>query len=428
MFHKMIASAVLSALPSLLAAQEVAVDRAQKEWTILVFLNADNNLESYGYDDVREMEKIGSTSDVNVVVQFDRISPSGTPRFLVEKNERPYNDRRRSFNSTIIEDLPEQDMGDKKVLEDFLEWGTKNFPAKHYALVMWNHGSGWKKEDEVALVKGISFDDTSGNHITTLQFADVMTSFKARTGRSMDIVAFDACLMAMAEVVDGLVGSVDYVLAAEEVVPGMGQPYDGFLNAFTGREKKSPRVYAQDWVREFGLSYSGGSQGVASFTMSALDLSKFEAMKRKFNLWMDSLHTRSGLSEDEIKKAAAETLSFYDSDYRDLGDYVRRLLKLKLKKDEMTMRDARAIKAPGFISSSLALQDAMDELVIENSTSVQFQAAKGLAIYLPSSVWGYWSPWSSSFPLDVELKNEYQKLSWAQSTLWTSHLDRLFPN
>jgi hypothetical protein len=45
---------------------------AKALWTVLVFLNADNNLESFGVRDFREMARIGSTDKVNVIVQMDR--------------------------------------------------------------------------------------------------------------------------------------------------------------------------------------------------------------------------------------------------------------------------------------------------------------------------------------------------------------------
>ncbi|GAI87180.1 unnamed protein product, partial [marine sediment metagenome] len=35
------------------------------EWTVMVYLDADNNLESAGIDDINEMEWVGSTTDVN---------------------------------------------------------------------------------------------------------------------------------------------------------------------------------------------------------------------------------------------------------------------------------------------------------------------------------------------------------------------------
>ena len=43
------------------------------DWTFMVYLDADNNLESAGIDDFLEMASVGSDGNVNIVVQFDRI-------------------------------------------------------------------------------------------------------------------------------------------------------------------------------------------------------------------------------------------------------------------------------------------------------------------------------------------------------------------
>ena len=45
---------------------------AQAKWTFMVYLDADNNLEPFGIIDFNEMEQVGSTSDVNIIVQMDR--------------------------------------------------------------------------------------------------------------------------------------------------------------------------------------------------------------------------------------------------------------------------------------------------------------------------------------------------------------------
>lgn len=412
-------------------AEESSENRAptipnQKDWTILVYLNADNNLESFGYDDIREMERVGSADAINVVVQFDRVSPSGSPRFLVEKNSRPYTERRKSFNSTIIDDLPEKDMGDYRTLIEFAQWGIEKFPAKHYAIVMWNHGSGWKKEDEATILKGVSYDDTSGNHITTLQLVEAMKAIKEKAGKKIDVIAFDACLMSMVEVVDGLTPYADYMVASEETIPGMGYPYDRVLRTFSGREEKPAKALVSDLVMEYGMSYTGGSQGSSNVTLAGLDLSQFDAFKRKFNSWVDSLETRSNLATDVMKTSASASLAFDDSDFRDLGDYVSILLQKKLDSEGMTVEQVEATRG-GFIGNSLALLDALDRVVIENFTTQRYRKARGLSIYLPYA-YGSWSPWSSRSSSDVALKNEYLRLSWTTSTPWSSHLDRLFPS
>ena len=57
------------------------------EWTVMIYLDADNNLESAGIDDISEMEMVGSSDDVNIVVQVDRI-----PYSVLAANNEGYTD------------------------------------------------------------------------------------------------------------------------------------------------------------------------------------------------------------------------------------------------------------------------------------------------------------------------------------------------
>ena len=105
------------------------------------------------------------------------------------------------------------DMGDYKNLVDFVKWGTDNFPAKHYFVAVWNHGSGWHFQDakiksgEVS-INDISFDDNTGHAITTEQLGTAMAEIKLHIGRNVDIYGSDACLMQMLEVAGEMKNSV----------------------------------------------------------------------------------------------------------------------------------------------------------------------------------------------------------------------------
>ncbi|HNW44718.1 MAG TPA: hypothetical protein PKI19_09455, partial [Elusimicrobiales bacterium] len=50
-------------------APEKAYGKADKEWTIMVFINGKNNLMPYALKDMNEMEKIGSTDKIHVVTE-----------------------------------------------------------------------------------------------------------------------------------------------------------------------------------------------------------------------------------------------------------------------------------------------------------------------------------------------------------------------
>ncbi len=390
----------------------------QKEWTILVFLNADNDLERFGFDDMREMEKVGSTDQVNVVVQWDEWNKSGSSRVYMEKSTQAYVEERNSFNSPIVMDMPEQDMGDWRVLADFMTWGIEKYPAKHYAVIIWNHGSGWKKQEGFRAVKGISYDYSSGTHITTMELDQAFLQVQGLLGRKIDVVGFDACLMAMLEIGDVLVPHADYLLASEEVIPGPGFAYDHLLSAFTSRDELSVANFLKDSVEQYYLSYSGGSQGTRQVQLSAFDLNKMAAVKEKLGVWLESLQSESGLTREQMLSAADETLNFSDSDYRDLGDYVSLVM-------EKRIRVASSESDMAFGTKSFDLLEALRDATVQNMASNSYKRSTGMAIYLPYTS-SSWSPWGSKAPTDRSTKERYLNLSFAASSTWPTHLDYLF--
>ena len=54
------------------------------KWTVMVYLAGDNNLSAAGATDLAEMRTIGSTDDVNIVVEFDNAGDHGTKRYRLQ--------------------------------------------------------------------------------------------------------------------------------------------------------------------------------------------------------------------------------------------------------------------------------------------------------------------------------------------------------
>ncbi len=169
-----------------------------KRWTILVFMAADNDLDSRAVQDLHEMEAIGSTDDVDVVVQVDRYGNGDKGSAFRGKIVKDHDWSR--FNVRFVsglEDIGETNTGDAKTLQDFLEWGVLRFPAERYALIIWNHGSGWKPdfiyeraeeaagERMAAAMRHVDFASRYGNRLARLVFrqnaSEVVTSFVERT-------------------------------------------------------------------------------------------------------------------------------------------------------------------------------------------------------------------------------------------------------
>ena len=110
----------------------------QARWTFLVYMAGDNNLDGAALRDIAEMARAGSTNDVHILVQLDRLEDRKTRRFRITRGG--------GFKKDCIETFSETNTGDPKVLFSCCQWALEKYPADHYALILWNHGGGWWEE------------------------------------------------------------------------------------------------------------------------------------------------------------------------------------------------------------------------------------------------------------------------------------------
>jgi hypothetical protein len=205
---------------------------AGETWTLLVFLNGDNDLEEYVVHDLNELEQVGSGDGLTVLVQADRIegyddSDGGwtdTRRYRIEHDEDL-----DVVSSPVLEELGELDMGDPAVLADFLAWGWETAPADRVAVVMWDHGDGWSiaPRGPTEPLEMISSDDTSNSRISIAEgeLAEGLSALVDARGAPIDVLAFDACNMASWEVSHAMAPWASYMVAAETWVGGEGLQY-----------------------------------------------------------------------------------------------------------------------------------------------------------------------------------------------------------
>ncbi|MBR4782731.1 MAG: hypothetical protein IK023_02460 [Bacteroidaceae bacterium] len=110
-------------------------------------------------------------------------------------------------------------------LTNFINWATKTCPAKHYILIVSDHGGGYQPNDDKPFAtKGVVYDDHDGQ---TENFT--VTSLKYAIGRAnarMEVIYFDACLMNTIEYQFELKDLTDYYVLSTFTVPGEGGRYD----------------------------------------------------------------------------------------------------------------------------------------------------------------------------------------------------------
>ncbi|MFN8619652.1 MAG: clostripain-related cysteine peptidase [Chloroflexota bacterium] len=198
-------------------------------WLVMLYQNADDQvLEGDIYNDLNEAELVGSTDDVTIVSQMDRFDGgfdgdgdwTTAKRFLVTQDDDPY-----ALGSQELEDLGEVDSGAPETLVDFAVWAITNFPAEHHALILSDHGAGW--------LGGWSDNDPEqGSLLSVSEIDTALGEILGQTGLGqLDLVGFDACLMAEAEAIASIAPYADTMVASEETEPSIGWAYAELLSA-----------------------------------------------------------------------------------------------------------------------------------------------------------------------------------------------------
>lgn len=201
------------------------VDPAQQsqtmaQWTVMVHVAADNNLEIAGLSDINEMEAVGSSPEVNIVAQIDRSEEytdwdgdwTETRRYYIQQDNNP-----DFITSPVIENLGEVNTGAAESVSDFAIWAIENYPAEKYMLVMWDHGGAWISQ---------SSDEDTGDDIDLLEFQGALEQIRDTTGvQEFEVIGFDMCLMGQLEVYQTVAPFARYGIGSEENEPGAGWFY-----------------------------------------------------------------------------------------------------------------------------------------------------------------------------------------------------------
>jgi hypothetical protein len=345
------------------------VSQPRAKWCVMVFMNADNDLDRAGIKDICEMERAGVSNDVNILVQIDRAREKTARRYLVSRRaaDAPKDDW--GLVSTKIEDLGEVDMGDHTQIINFSNWCVNNYPAEKYALIIWNHGAGWRTADNCR--RGISYDEQSGKIITAADLGLALEAVHGLIGKPVDMFGMDACLMQMIEVAYELRENASYIVASEETEPGDGWPYDPIFSSLL----KNPEITAPELSKliagAYSQSYMSNKKGT---TMSVVDTSYLPALAAAVDEFSKAL--LAALTGDErlrkVKICVASAEKFEVSAYIDLGDFIKLIIE---------SIDAAEVKEAGE-----KVLMALSKTIIMNSLSgTAARKATGLAIYFPRS-------------------------------------------
>ncbi|HEX3027885.1 MAG TPA: clostripain-related cysteine peptidase [Clostridia bacterium] len=119
----------------------------QKNWTILFYLNGNNELAPEMAESKKRIDEKGSDKIVNVLVQYGSAEKRIVEIIRPQSNFSEYAGESAGVcryhaaadGPSTPEYLGNINMADPKRLYDFIRWGMENYPAKHYILVLGGH-------------------------------------------------------------------------------------------------------------------------------------------------------------------------------------------------------------------------------------------------------------------------------------------------
>lgn len=371
-----------------------------RDWTIMVYMAADNSLEEYAIENINQMEMVGSTAQSTIIVQADRSGQHYTDGKNDWVGARRYYITRDSdastMHSTLLESMGDQDMASPQTLVNFVNWATHEYPAEHYMLVLWDHGRGWQNRSITPMglnrqVKAIFADESSGDEMTLTGLTQATQQIP-----HMDIIAFDACLMGMMEVAYSVKDNADLMVASEENVPGDGLPYQQILSKIASSPTMTPVQVSQAVVDEY-IKHASGLSG--TFTESAINLASLSQVVSATDQLAQSILANIGTVRTAIRNAQQQTQHYdfdhlYYDDYKDLYDFASRV------NDQVA--NAQVQSAAQGVMASIS-----NTVLYQGNTGGQVVNSHGISIYLPKP---------------GAMLSQYGTMSFAQNTKWDEFL------
>lgn len=248
--------------------------RAEDSWLIYWYVCGTDLESEMGAAslDLAELQQVQLPDNVKVLIQTggaekwqnDQVTAGVIGRYLYDKD-----------GLHELEPAPDADMGDKDTLENFLKYGREKFAPDHRVFVFWDHGGG--------SAAGVCKDERTG-HVLSLN--DIREAFTAihpavEDNPPFELIGFDACLMATYDVAGTLQGLGRYMAASEELEPGNGWNYTGWVGALG----KNPAMGGAALGQVICDTYMKGCQDYGTedaATMSIIDLGKMNGLRQAY--------------------------------------------------------------------------------------------------------------------------------------------------
>lgn len=350
----------------LAAVPATPAEAAPLSWTVLWYVAADTDLEAFALVDLDEFAD-ARAPHARVVALVDRAEGSEADGDGYSSADGDWTEPRLlelgPDGWVELERYEEMNLGDPATLSWFVNVGLRvHAPGSdRTALVLWDHGGAWS---------GFASDDSAdGDGLTLAELDRGLADGLAAAGVDrLDLIGFDACLMATVEVADAVAPHARLLLASEELEPGDGWDYRAFGAALA--DGVDARELARRTIDSY-LTHYREVEDDAFTTLSAIDLDAFPRLL----IAMDGLRDAI-VSEPEAVAFAFALAAEEASQFQWPGEDAKASVDFFQVVDRLTGADVLAVR-----DAALAVVALRDEVVVEAGHNSAFTGATGLAFF-----------------------------------------------
>ncbi len=331
-------------------------------WNVMIYL-CGTDLESKGRMATANLEMIARTvpdSKVNVLIET-----GGTAEWQAQETlgidiatDRLQRWTYGEEGFTLVDEQENASMAKYTTLVDFIRWGKEKYPAEKNMLLLWDHGGG--------SASGLIVDELHDSAIMSLEGLERALK---EGGLHYDLIMTDTCLMASIETAQAVEPYADYLLASEEVLPGMGSNYEEWLQDLYDEPECGPARLGKNICDTTELMYAeyADDNNLKGLTFSVIDLSRISAVAEAFD---DYMQEAVGLISDPVAfgqylQAVNSTDRYMNPEMWDLYDLARRGLRGGISKETV-----------------LKLENAVEDAVVTCVRGSYHPYSHGLSAYL----------------------------------------------
>ncbi len=355
----------------------------EKAWTVMFYLAGDNDLSDTYPPILNQLELAADNPHVNVLVLWDGAEP-GDSAYIEVQYDTDLNAFADHVEGENYWDKGELDTSWETTLTDFVTWGISNYPARHTALFLTDHGTG--------LGGGLN-DDSIGFHMPLAGIQQALEDALTPVGETLDLLYFDMCLMGMIEVTYEMRDVADYVVSSQYLQWALDAPYFHYIAGIDA--DTTPPVLATLFADSYAAAAAAANN--MPFTIAAVDMQSLDDVVAATDALARALHDNLGeiaFTLDDIAFAVQRYDTFEEDDREILGRYADLAHLARLIEQELSAY-------PEIVAEAQLLQTAIAAHVIaehhDSSGGFDLNNSHGVAIFFPTSTHSYYDGANNDF-------------------------------